>query len=105
MKRVAIIMSLAVFVVSIGIGSVFAMMPPNNRPGVTKANFDRIIVGSDRTEVESILGSRGNARSAFMTGGGITMSACWSGDDGSHAVIQFFNDEVMSKNWTDSTET
>ena len=51
-KRLALLAVLPLTVAVI-VG-VLAMLPP--RPGVTKADFDRIMEGMDRTEVEAIFG-------------------------------------------------
>jgi hypothetical protein len=86
---------------------VLAMLPP--RSGVTKANFDRIKDGMDRTEVEEILGGKAHKiqpthRVKGMPGPGV-MVAFWGADDGSGVWITFMAGGVAGKHWQDSTET
>src|ERR1035438_9324153 len=79
-KRLLLIASLPlVIVVTLG---VLAMLPP--RPGVTKANFDRIEKGMTRAEVEQIFGGKGEmARLHAIVDGN------WGADDGSFAITEF----------------
>jgi hypothetical protein len=95
-KRLLLIASLPlVIVVVLG---VLAMLPP--RPGVTKANFDRIQEGMTMMEVEEIFGREGNQASRGRT-------VFWGADDGSGAAIGFgmSHDCVVGKHWHDSNET
>jgi hypothetical protein len=105
MKRIRVIVAAAVFAACIGFGSVLAMLPPDDRPGVTKANFDRIALGSERDDVERILGGPGRMMKLYRAGAGVWCNDRWSADDGSCADIGFFNDKVTGTRWTDSTET
>jgi hypothetical protein len=75
---------------------VLAMLPP--RPGVTKANFDRIEKGMTRVEVEAIF------RRVFqdMVEGD---KAFLQADDGSETWIRFQGDCVDEKGWHDWHET
>jgi hypothetical protein len=82
---------------------VLAMMPA--RPGVTKANFDRIEEGMTQAEVDALLG-KSRRGSSTMGGGTIITFADYLGDDGARAAIVFWNDRADGdKSWTDSTET
>jgi hypothetical protein len=74
---------------------VLAMLPP--RPGVTKANFDRIEKGMTLSEVEQLLGRPGT-----YTWGGYYWRA-----DGATALVEFnFNgDSAGQKSWQDSRES
>jgi hypothetical protein len=106
--------------------SVFAMLPP--RPGVTKANFDRIEKGMTRAEVEEIFGGKGTTWETFwmrsdadihkeMTKaemhemfvregkGWQRFIMRWGEDDGAQAGILIQNDCVVAKQWFDSNET
>lgn len=71
---------------------------PDDRPGVTKANFDRIDNGMTLQEVEQILGRPGT-----YTWGGYY----WSADDGASAFVgfNFDGDSAGPKTWADSTES
>jgi hypothetical protein len=90
-KRMAL---LAVLPLTIAvILGLLAMMPP--RPGVTKANFDRIRVGMTLAEVEAILGQSDLGEWGRL----------WLASDGSYALIEFWDDGVISKRWFDSNET
>ncbi len=95
-KRLLLIASLPlVIVVTLG---VLAMLPP--RPGVTKANFDRIEKGMTRAEVEQIFDGKGEmARLHAIVEGN------WGADDGSFAIIEFLEGCVVRKSWHDSDET
>ena len=85
---------------------VLAMLPP--RPGVTKANFDRIEKGMTLAEVEAILGKN---HSAYFVSMKLTIrprfgTRIWSNPDESRAQIFFpSEDSVYTKRWTDSSET
>lgn len=75
------------------------------RPGVTKANFDRIEYGMTREEVETLFGGptwscriRGQFDVAPPT-------IVWAGHDGATADIDFLEGAVSEKSWTASTET
>jgi hypothetical protein len=90
-KRILLIASLPLAIaVTLGI---LAMLPP--RPGVTKANFDRIQEGMKRVEVEAILGQ---VKEQDL---GIDF---WFGDDQSLVMIGFSDDCVFYKQWHDSHE-
>jgi hypothetical protein len=69
---------------------VLAMLPP--RLGVTKANFDRIKVGMNKSEIERVFDGQEDA-------GNINMWHIWHGPEGS-AIITFSDqDIVLSKIW------
>jgi hypothetical protein len=93
-RRLLLIASLPLAVAVI-IG-VLAMLP--ERPGLTKANFDRIEEGMTLQEVEYIFGRPGR-----YTWGGY----CWQTDDGARTFVVFdFNgDSAGHKIWEDSTES
>ena len=76
--------------------AVVANLPP--RPGVTKANFDRIEVGMTYAEVTAIFGNSGYA---FDDGIAIRIFA----DDRSIACVDFADDSVTSKAWHSSPES
>ena len=92
-KRMALLAVLP-FTVAVIIG-VLAMLPP--RPGITKANFDRIQDGMTLAEVERIFGPRTRDRDPVHI---------WIADDeSSFAVVGFADGAVDSKIWEDSEET
>jgi hypothetical protein len=81
-----------------------ALLP--GRPGVSKANFDRIEDGMTLAEVQAIMGRLPDivfdmpddeiaGRTLFV----------WNHADSSHASIRFNGDKVTSKTFTPSTET
>ena len=116
MKRRNLILAVS-FVAIVGIVlGVLAILPP--RPGVTKANIDRIKLGSTSVQVEQILGEKG--RSAKQIGftsnkqldrvvldlDGADHYILWFVDDGPIVAIRFENDGVSEKHcWSDSAET
>jgi hypothetical protein len=79
---------------------VLAMPPP--RPGVTKANFDRIKKGMTKAEVEAIFGEKGDWPDSTAQVG---QAMCWRAKDGSGAVVEFVDECVVIKQWADSHET
>ena len=96
---------------------VLAMLPPDDRPGVTKANFDRVQDGMTKAEVEAIFGEKGKqpyilelsfephelAAHVSLCREGFDGAVWRSGDSG--ATIAFCNDRVVLKRWGGSTET
>ena len=96
-KRLLQIASLPLTIVVI-LG-VLTILP--HRPGVTKANFDRIEKGMTRAEVVAIFGEKGN----WWDGAGQKwLPMCWTAKDGSGAVVEFVEESVAIKQWTDSNE-
>jgi hypothetical protein len=117
-KRLVLISALPVIIV-VALG-VLAMIPP--RPGVTKANFDRIEKGMTRAEVERIFGgpatepniavlkdvyrNREQVEAIFgREGQGTEWGRYWKADDGAIAAIWFSDDCVTDTAWEDSDET
>jgi hypothetical protein len=67
-KRLILIASVPlVIVVTLG---VLALLPPDDRPGVTKANFDRIEKWMTKAQVEEIFGREGRREFIGIVGGG-----------------------------------
>ena len=77
-----------VIVVTLG---VLAMLPPNTRPGVTKANFDRIEIGMTKIEVEEIFGEKGIIVKVEK---GEAPCLYWNAGDGAEVWIRFSDDCV-----------
>jgi hypothetical protein len=126
-KRLLLVASLPVTIAVI-LG-VLAMLPPDDRPGVTKANFDRIEEGMTRAEVEEIFGrpsdkiegltraeieltraeieqmAGGGKAEEFLIRIGPNNSRSWTANDGAEAEIYFKNDCVTGKLWLDSHGT
>ena len=76
---------------------VLAMLPP--RPGVTKANFDRIEKGMTKAQVEEIFGREGVP---LWT----PRALLWASDDGSEVEVDFgVVGCVQTKIWVGSNET
>ena len=96
-KRLLLIASLPLVTAAMILG-VLAMLPP--RPGVTKANFDRIEKGMTKAKVVEVFGRKGfiSPRSGLDHG-------IWRADDGSEALIYFSHDAVTEKRWSGSKET
>ena len=92
----------------VGVGLlVVAMLPPDNRPGVTKANFDRIQEGMTRSEVRAIFGEPGTGSSDAFTD-----IEVWIATDGSEARVWFTgivgheeDERVSIMAWLESSET
>jgi hypothetical protein len=93
-KRLLLLASLPL-TIALTVG-VLAMLPPT--PGVTKANFDRIEKRMTKAEVEEIFGGKGEL-------GGPKFGMFWQAHNGSGAEIQFWDDCVNEKHWSDSNET
>ena len=77
---------------------VLAMLP---RPGVTKANFDRIEDGMTRAEVQGFFRDQPHQ----VRSGGDLCACTWQGDDGSIALVVFRDDRAVEMRWGESTET
>ena len=90
--------ALAACAVTLG---VLALLPA--RPGVTKANFDRIQDGMRIEEVDQIFGGPGLNFDGFAHHKHTTL--VWQADDGSIAFIEVEGDAVVSKRWGQSNET
>jgi hypothetical protein len=81
-----------------------ALLPP--RPGVPKANLDRIKIGMTTMEVEAIFGESTEfipwpPQTGFGRG---ELEFLWSGNDG-QAVIEFKDLRVRDKQWRDASTT
>ena len=102
-RRTLLLASLIAASVCVGL-AVLAMLPP--RPGVTKANFDRIEVGMQIEEVECILAGPGFSIDKLITrdeaGSGIIL---WQHSDGSMVMIWPADKVVAKKKWVPSQET
>ena len=73
------------------------------RPGVTKANFDRIEEGMTRAQVEEFFGRPGTVIRHDGPGGKAAIT--WEADDRSGASVGFLNDCVTGAIWNNSPET
>jgi hypothetical protein len=91
-NRLLLLASLPLTIV-LAIG-VLGMLPP--RPGVTRANFDRIEMGMTEAEVEEIFGGKGKQEQC---------GCVWNAYDGSWSTMTFDHDCVDTKRWTDSDNT
>jgi hypothetical protein len=75
----------------------------HTRPGVTKANFDRIEKGMALAQVQELFGKEG-----VVFHGYVNQSAyCWENEDRSYAIVLFDDDWVVTKavQWADSNES
>ena len=77
---------------------VVAMLMP--RPGVTKADFERIQIGMTEAEVESIFGGKGQPGFGHQS-----PWKYWTADNGSFAALIIDEDRVDLKLWFKSNET
>jgi hypothetical protein len=112
-KRRLAVIGLFVVLVCVGVG-LAKLLTPDQRPSVTKANFDNLLEGMSKEQVEALLGE--NNRTTFyggsLHGGGGVQS--WRADDGARVdiffTVQYLDDRPewkasSSMTWTDSTET
>jgi hypothetical protein len=61
------------------------------------AKYNQLSVGQARSEVERILGGKGEEISRSK-GGGVSFSVNkWEGDDFKSIILSFKNDKIMSK--------
>jgi len=83
-----------------------AIRPWQDRPGITKANFDRVEDGMTVANVEAIFGESASAFGwVCHSGSRISKFAEWQGRDGAIAGVVFVKDVVTMKAWTASTES
>ena len=110
MRRIALFSLLAVLA-GVGFG-LAVVVTPDNRPGVTKANFDNVQIGMSYEQVQGLLGM--NSIEYYGSGSFYSRSKleAWKADDGAEAQINFlinFRDDkgykVTRMTWVDSTET
>jgi hypothetical protein len=76
---------------------VLKMLPA--KPGVTKANFDRIEDGMTLAEVEDIFGLERDVAAVKER------AIAWEVGDGPWAVVQLLDGRVAGKRWDSSNET
>jgi hypothetical protein len=78
-----------------------AVVIPGNRPGTTKANFDRIKKGMPRADMEAILGQRKLEGDAGVVG----IVIIWWAEDSSQLWVIFNNGVVTDMCWKQSDQT
>ena len=73
--------------------------PANTQPqgSVTRAQFDAIKTGMDRSEVERLMGSRGEEYYSGVGGGVSDVSVKWVGQNYKTILISYQNNKVTSK--------
>jgi hypothetical protein len=97
-KRLLLIATLPLAALALTVG-VLAMLQPDDRPGVTKANFDRIEYGMTKEQVEEIFGREGVPLWS-------PRELLWASDDGSEIEVDFgVVGCVQNKIWVSSNET
>lgn len=101
-KRRLLLIATVPLTIALTLG-VLAMLPP--RPGVTKANFDRIRIGRTLVEVQEIFGTKGFIFTIDIPFPEGTTWRVWQADDGSNVQIGFVDDCVVGGEWNDSNET
>jgi hypothetical protein len=105
-KHLLLIVGTTAAFVGLTLGAL-AMLP--ERPGVTKANFDRIKNGMTRVEVEGILGEPSRNPLSLLSGRNIWTHVEWNGVDGARIHFTFLNDVIdinaNAGSWTPSSET
>lgn len=92
-RRYLIYVAILAACVCIAIG-VLAML--RDRPGVTKANYDRIAIGMTRAEVAAILGEPSDKKGS---------AAYYDHFNGSVAIVFFDGDKVRNSGFIPSIET
>jgi hypothetical protein len=69
----------------------------NSQNDLTLAKYNQIRVGTSRSEVESILGGKGEEVSS-SEGGGIRFTVIkWEGENFSSIILTFKNDKVLTR--------
>jgi hypothetical protein len=94
-KRLILVASLSLAAIAVTVG-VLVVLPL--RPGVTKANFDRIQEGKRLEEVEQIFGGKGQSPREELRDFK-ELLCIWITDDGSLGSITFRDDCVLGKRW------
>jgi hypothetical protein len=102
MKKKGLLLFAAIAVIAACVFVWFVVLP--NRPGVTKANFDRVKVGMNLTEVVEIFGEEPTYRQ-FNNRGIKVRVDIWQAADGSCAYVDSNHGRVVELGWVDSTET
>lgn len=96
MQKSTILLFAAILSVGIVLLSVWMMQPS---PGVTKRNFDRILVGMTKNDVEEIFGTE-----PFLTLDAPSPEDAiwhnWKAADDAEARIRFIDDRVTRTIWT-----
>jgi hypothetical protein len=119
-KRILLVASLPL-AIALTFG-VLTILPP--RPGVTKANFDRIEVGMTKAQVEGIFGAEGEVTrddkaliaeilgkeferdgKSLKVRGDLSVCRIWGANNGSGAQIEFVDDCVVDKQWLETDES
>ena len=98
-KRVCLIAGLQVIFAVAGLAIV--LMMTDNRPGVTKANFDRIKEGMTEEDVTRILGRPAYLSTPVSSPLPQTIRrAYWQGDDEKKVSVTFYDEVAMGRSWT-----
>jgi len=101
-RRILFSVSILAACVCIALG-VLAMLPP--RPGVTKANFDRIEKGMSRAKVREIFGEKA-IMWVELTSHPETMTERWTDESAAAWIVYHFNDDaVMRMSWVEPAFT
>ena len=98
MKRRYLIVAVSFAAIACLAVGVLAVLPP--RPGVTKANFDRIEIGMTLEEVERIFG-RPSDMLAGASKDDPTVFRNWLVSLDSGAAVDFRAERVYAKQWQD----
>lgn len=101
-KRRSITVLALVFLACAGCAVLLVML--DDRPGVTKANVDRLQDGMKMEEVEQILGGPGLPFHGFAARQ-LSSTFVWSGVDGSMVLVEVVDQSVIGKIWRPSTES
>ena len=103
MRKRLLLSTAALAVLACVVLLVLAMLPP--RPGVTKANFDRIKVGMTEDDVARILGRRADLSTPVSSTLPNTIRrAHWQGDGETKVSVTFYDEAAMGRTW-ESPET
>ena len=103
MTKTRLLIAVGTLVALAGAGFVAVLMMPDGRPGVTKANFDRIEQRMTATEVIAILGEPAIVPQRTPHE---PIQIWWRHDDGTIILVDFTEDAVVtSKEISEPTES
>jgi hypothetical protein len=105
MKKKYLLLLAAIAVISVSVFVVAVVLP--TRPGITKANFDRVQIGMTQAEVVEIFGERpSDIRPTYRWVESREVSGTWcSADYRSGVLVLFRYGHVVDARWYDSPET
>ena len=110
-KRLILIGGFLTACICLPLGAV-AVMPSEDRPGVTRTNLDRIEIGMTKAEVKDIFGEEGfelmggyGSETVRLPIDGPRKMFVWFDADVGSARVWFEENRVVEAEWHDSNET